>query len=100
MKTGFYVKLEDPIGLAVLDVVDYYSMGYMITRVNVPQAHRGKGLGSRLLKEACEEADKANIRLYLEIASSDGLTYDQLEAWYRRYGFRRCNGIMRRKPNT
>jgi GNAT superfamily N-acetyltransferase len=100
MKNSFFVKLEDPIGLAVLDVVEYYTSSYMITRVYIPQAHRGKGLGSRLLKEVCEEADKADIRLFLVIAPSEGLTYDQLDAWYRRYGFRLYNGIMWREPNT
>jgi len=93
---GIYRKLSNPTGLAVLDLVDYYDEGYIITRINVPMAHRGKGIGTELLNECITKADELGITLWLEIQSSDGLTYDELEAWYKRHGFK-GNMIYKRK---
>lgn len=69
----------------------------MITRINVPDEHRGNRLGSKLLKEICEDADKEQITLWLEIMPSGPLDYDALESWYKRYGFK-GNGMYKRKP--
>src|SRR6185369_9551323 len=96
---SIYQKLSDPIGLAVLDVVDYHGDGYIITRINVPKAHRGKGIGTQLLTECLAEADKLGVKLWLEIQSSDGPSYEELEAWYMRHGFK-GNMIYRRKPKA
>lgn len=98
MKSGYYIKLTEPLGLAALDLTDYYGEGKIITRVNVPEAHRGKGLGSQLLKEVCDDASRENITLFLEISPSGPLDYGQLHDWYVRYGFRDWCGILRRKP--
>lgn len=83
--------------LAVLDTVDYYNVGLIITRINVPSEHRGQGHASGLLSDICSYADKNQINLFLEIAASDGLNRDQLENWYRRYGFKDIGGIYRRR---
>lgn len=87
---------------SIADVVKYHSdgatfSGYMITRINVPDQHRGKGLGSKLLKEICDAADAEGVMLWLEIMPSGPLDYDALEAWYKRYGFK-GNGMYKRKP--
>jgi predicted GNAT family N-acyltransferase len=92
-----YIKLKDPVGLAVLDTTDYYNEGLIITRINVPQAHRGKHIASKLLQQECDNADLNNITLWLEIQSSDGLTHNELEAWYKRYGFKGVS-IYKRNP--
>ena len=96
---GIYRKLEGPTGLAVLDLVDYYDDGYIITRINVPKAHRGKGIGTELLNECLAQADKLGVRLWLEIQPFDGLSYKELEAWYMRHGFK-GNMIYRRNPKA
>ncbi len=96
MQTGFYRKLEAPLGLAVVDLCDYYGKGLIITRVNVPAPHRGKGIASELLKEVTVAADQDRVNLYLEIAASDGLDNDQLRAWYERHGFVGSAMLMRR----
>jgi GNAT superfamily N-acetyltransferase len=98
MKSSYSVKLSGSNGLAVLDHCDYYSRGRIITRVNVPLAHRGRGHGSTLLREICGDADLERVALYLEIAESDGLNQFQLRDWYRRHGFRDWGGVMRRIP--
>jgi ribosomal protein S18 acetylase RimI-like enzyme len=97
VKSGYYIKIDDT-SLAVLDLTDYYNKGLIITRINVPKAHRGKGFGRKLLEECLSDVDLDGITLWLEIAESDGLNYYQLEAWYERYGFKNLGGIYRRKP--
>jgi predicted GNAT family N-acyltransferase len=99
MRLSQYIKLENPIGLACLDTTEYYGEGYIITRINVPVQHRGKGLGSDLLRKCCKVADEHNIDLWLEIMASDGPAHDDLEAWYLRHGFKNLGSIYHRKPN-
>jgi GNAT superfamily N-acetyltransferase len=73
---------------------------WMISRVNVPAKHRGLGLGTALLKEVLADADAEGIMLELCIEPSDGLDFEELHAWYSRYGFRDTDlrGHMRRLP--
>ena len=63
--------------------------GYVITRINVPIQHRGRGLGSHILSRILEDADQTDATLYLDILPSGPLDYYALENWYTRYGFRR-----------
>lgn len=60
---------------------------YLLTRINVPRQHRGKGHGSKLLRRILEDADRERSTIVLEIAPSDGLNHDQLKSWYERHGF-------------
>lgn len=98
MQTAYYKKI-DSTSLAVLDLVDYYGEGLIITRINVPKKHRGKGYASVLLKECIADADETKTTLFLEIQSSDGLSYEQLEAWYRRHGFKGFT-MFKRRPKS
>lgn len=82
---------------AIADVCDYYGIGRIITRINVPLEHRHKGYAHELLQQILDDADKEHINLYLEISPSDGLTYQELEAWYMRHGFHYWKGIYRRR---
>jgi ribosomal protein S18 acetylase RimI-like enzyme len=99
MKNCFYDRETNSIA----DLIDAYEMlprkGLLITRINVPKAHRGQGHGTALLKKILEAADEEKINLYLEVSPSDGLNYNQLVSWYRRYGFRpmrKHKGLMSR----
>ena len=83
---------------SIVDLTDYYGLGLMMTRINVPRQHRGQGHGSALLKRVCEEADKDQVTLFLEVLPSGPLDYDQLVAWYERHGFKYHRGIYRRRP--
>jgi len=98
MPTSFYEKLANPLGLAVMDLVDYYGKGLIITRINVPVAHRKQGIANRLLRECLVEADRTRTTLWLEILSSGEMSYTDLYDWYSRHGFRDVGGIMRRRP--
>ena len=99
MKTVFYKKLSS-LHIAIMDLT-YCDLipsckGYMINRINVPMnvdasgtpLYRGRGIGSELLRECIADADKEGVRLLLEINASNGLTREQLEAWYIRHGFK------------
>lgn len=100
---GTYYEETGTVRIAVLDLSRYYGQGYIISRINVPFDCRGQGFGTKLLKRITDAADREGQILWLEIQESDGLTYDQLEAWYKRHGFkwyRGTMGVMRRLPNS
>lgn len=74
---------------------------WVITRINVPREHRGKGHGSALLKRILVDADVEQVTLALEVFPSGPLDYDDLMYWYHRHGFRSTkSGYMVRKPST
>ena len=97
VKDSYYIRL-DSIYVAVLDTSDYED-GRVINRINTPVKFRGKGYGSKLLSKVVKEADKYKTPLYLEILPSGGLSYQQLEAWYTRYGFKQIGvNFFKREP--
>ena len=59
-----------------------------ITRINVPEASRGKGWGTFMLEQILHEADTEGVALSLEIMPSGPLNYEALESWYMRHGFK------------
>lgn len=87
-------------------IADLTGVGEMVpktrtlTRINVPEKHRGDGLGSQLLKQILADADAEGVHLSLEVEPSGPLGYDSLVRWYYRYGFRKSKkypGIMIRR---
>lgn len=96
----FFEQLSDT-RISIADICEYENLGWIITRINVPAEFRGTGAGTRLLKQITDDADEHGVTLWLEISPSDGLNYEELEAWYKRHGFRWYRGsfgIMRRRP--
>lgn len=100
MKNCFYDRETNSIA----DLIPAHEMlnsnGMIISRINVPQQHRGKGHGTALLKQIMAEADKERLTLFLEIVPSGPLDYNALKAWYERYGFKELNmypGLFRRR---
>lgn len=63
---------------------------------------RRRGLGRRMMKLVCDEADRSGIKLDLMAAGDpSAMTTKQLEAWYARFGFvLRPNCMMVRQPRT
>jgi predicted N-acetyltransferase YhbS len=84
MKTFYYEKLG--LRPAVLDIIILRDK-HIISRINTPMEFRGRGIGSRLLRRACADADAEGIELELVVSPSDGLDRDELYAWYSRHGF-------------
>lgn len=72
---------------AIVDVYNTHDNVYLVTRVNVPRAHRGRGIASRLMRAVIDDADTDGVVLELFVGPSDGLDFVQLEAWYKRLGF-------------
>lgn len=85
MRTCFVIKLS-PVKIAIADLTFVDSKQY-VTQINIPANFRGTGVGSKLLTEVVEEADRFSVDLYLGISPSDGLDFAALEAWYGRFGF-------------
>lgn len=90
MKSAYTIPLEHT--LAIVDLSDIEQLwpelaGQYIHRINVPQQFRGQGLGTQLLTEVCLAADAENTCLWLDINPYGQLSFEQLEEWYRRYGF-------------
>lgn len=71
---------------AIADLVDTGN-GWEITRINVPRASRGQGVGTRLLQQILADADVSSQTLWLAPVPSDGMNYRQLRDWYERHGF-------------
>lgn len=88
MKHTYYVRIS-PLRLAVLDLCqqDLGSDVWDVTRVNVPPDCRRKGYASRLLREACEDADLEGVTLRLAIYGTGDMSDEDLAHWYARYGF-------------
>jgi GNAT superfamily N-acetyltransferase len=72
--------------------------GLLLTRINTPRAHRGKGVARALMAQILSDADAEGVTLFLHISPSDGLNYNQLKAWYERCGFVDRGIVFRRDP--
>jgi GNAT superfamily N-acetyltransferase len=97
MKTCYLDKEHRAIAdlVAPMEITPFWT----ITRINVPDIHRGKGLGSKLLKAILQDADQEQVTLALEVFSSGDLDYSDLVNWYGRYGFTVPRfGYLVRKP--
>lgn len=87
-----------------------------VVNFQVHPDQRGKGLGKRLMRKTCKDADREWVTLYLEplpFGAFDletkkfhppGLNYDELCAFYQKFGFRFRAGTfkheMMRKPHA
>lgn len=94
--------IRHPLGLSIIDlvryVVDEEVVGELVTRVSVPERYRGQGHARELMRQMLSEADSDKVDLYLGITPGGGLTFEELESWYIRNGFKRVNdGLYVRK---
>lgn len=102
MNTCYALSLARHV-MAVADLVAPHELtpGWTITRINVPEGYRGHGYGSQLLRIVLQDADEKGLPLYLEPQGSGPLGYDELVAWYERYGFTKWRyGYLRRPKPT
>jgi len=78
-----------------------FDNAWLLTRINIPKKHRGKGFASNLLKRILADADKEAAVIILQISPSDGLQYEELTRWYYRYNFRQhMSGFWFRRPQS
>lgn len=111
MKTVYFKRLDNTHA-AIADLVLMSASralgvlapegSFLITRINVPIAYRRKGLGTEMLKEIIEDADKEGVTLVLECVPSDmKMTQRVLAKWYEKHGFsthQHLDWIMMRRP--
>ncbi len=83
---------------AIADVVECENGEMLITRINVPARWRGNKIGSNLLDTICDDADAGSKVLIVEPVPSGGLSHSALVRWYKKRGFTKENGFMRRLP--
>jgi ribosomal protein S18 acetylase RimI-like enzyme len=98
----YYTILLSKVEIAIADLVKpgELTSNWTITRINVPYKYRGLGHGRELLRRITADADAEGATLELDVFPSGELGYEELEAWYRRNGFRYTDyGHMRRRPN-
>lgn len=63
-------------------------------RINVPSKNRGVGIGRDLLVSLLDTCKDNEIAIILDINPYGDLTYEQLESWYKRYGFKEYDGVL------
>jgi predicted GNAT family acetyltransferase len=81
MKTTYFVRPPNEIRIAVADLYCDERVGaFFISRINVPEELRGKGLASRLLEQITADSDDERVDLCLTILPSGSLDYNQLSS--------------------
>ena len=72
-------------------------LGWVLTDVVVNHRHQGKGYGSHLMRLATEWADRHQVELTVLPAPVGGwMDYDEIVAWYERWGFTWNNELLKR----
>lgn len=77
----------DPESRSIADLVEIHPGYYLLTRINVPKAMRGRRIASSLLNEILEDADAEGVTLEIHPMPSGGLSKKELISWYERHGF-------------
>ena len=102
MQTSYIDKETRSIADLIPDCTILEHNCHLLTRINVPKEHRGKGHATKLLLKILKDADETKTTLALEISPSDGLNFSQLALWYARHNFKPADkslpGVMIRIP--
>lgn len=96
-----YIKIGNSLAVVDASIIDLHirpdgsegKIGYF-NRINVPKQDRSNGIGTELLKSLLNECREQNIALICEINPYGDLTYEQLDTWYRKYGFKGYEGVL------
>jgi predicted GNAT family acetyltransferase len=89
--------------LATVDLMETGKNEYLIKRVNIPNGHRGKGIGTGLLGEITNEADRECSTLLIEpypYEDMDETKIASLIKFYEKFDFKYIDKeiYMKRKP--
>lgn len=89
-----YLVVADGLPVAIADVsapldgVPGVPDGaWCVNRVHVMRPYRGRGHGREVMRRLLAAADGEGVALWLTINPYGELTFDDLDAWYRRCGF-------------
>ena len=72
--------------------LDLYDNGKYLTlsRISIPKDKRGQGIGSKIMNQIIQYADKENKRIYLTPTKDFGASsVNRLEKFYKQFGFKK-----------
>jgi tRNA(Met) C34 N-acetyltransferase TmcA len=84
-----YHKFIDDRNLAVLDLHIFAKGIWRVSRINVPKPFQHNGIGTRMMKEMCKDADNENVIIILEPSPYDRTpnSYNDLVSFYKKFDF-------------
>lgn len=74
--------------------------GFMISNLWVRPGSRGTGVGTGLMKRVLKHYGDSKLYLKAEIFDNSPLTQDELEAWYKKFGFTGSHEGKMTRPAT
>lgn len=88
MQTGLRTHKGASLRIAEPDCLPAHMRPHMRELLSVASANPRKGHASALMHQVCQEADDARTTLLLTVAPfAEGMTTEQLQKWYERFGF-------------
>jgi len=88
-----YLEKKYPVELWI--VYDELRRGLQINSIIVDKQQRSKGIGSAVMKEIIDFADKHNIDIVLTPSKDFGGSLKRLEEFYKNFGFKKNKSDMR-----
>ena len=89
----FSKELEDKYGVTV-DLTGKLSKGDItLSRIEVPKGDREEGIGTQVMQEIIDYADKNNKRITLTASEDFGGDVTRLKDFYKRFGFVENKGV-------
>jgi len=99
VRNAYYTQLQNPLGLAIVDLTCMSGKLWEVNRINTPRLHRERGVARELMRQVTHDADAEGATLRLLINPSDGLQWQDLVLWYMRLGFEQVpTGYWVRQP--
>ena len=91
VKKYYYIQ-RNGLAAVIADLTppgEFHPSWWYINRIHVMNKYQGNGdrYGTQVLSQIVSDADQEQAILALEINSYGPLDHDNLEQWYRRYGF-------------
>lgn len=103
MRSTYYLRiLESSTGQIAIADLSRFRKGYLMTRINVPRAFRGRGIGTELMQMILADADRTCSVIYIHPLAQDPAWQERLVAWYEKFGFRAVphrDGELIRSPD-
>lgn len=89
MKSTYYIQ-HDSYCAVIADLTPpegFHPTWWYVNRIHVLDKYQHQGYGTRIMKWITQDADLEKVTLCLEINAYGALSHEQLEEWYRKYGF-------------
>ncbi|WP_143288705.1 GNAT family N-acetyltransferase [Calderihabitans maritimus] len=93
------IDLQNPQRNAVAEI-SKLGDSWFFNRLFVPPEHRRKGIANALMEELVKILDAKCITLRNEINPYGDMTYEQLLAFYKKFGFKKTEEGFVRYPKT